>query len=256
MPKEFMSSWPDGYGRIVLENVDSTLDEASRLALESSGAFWVLAHHQNSARGRRGRPWSMTEGSFAATLVLRPDQPPGVAALRSFVMAVALLRSFADVTGDPEMFALKWPNDVLLKGGKVAGILLESAGDGGKMGPLAIGVGVNLRTAPPVEEVERQAFAPVSLLDLTGVTITPEPFLNVLAHHYALLETQFKDFGFAPIRTAWLAHAARLGQPIIARTGRDEVTGTFEDVDASGNLMLRTSHGLRAIAAADVFFTP
>lgn len=241
---------------MICDTVDSTLDEASRKARDTPGAFWVLAHHQTSARGRRGRAWSMPKGSFAATLVLRPEETPGVAALRSFVMAVALLRTFADVTGDPAAFSLKWPNDVLLQGGKVAGILLESAGQGGQMGPLAIGVGVNLAEAPSAQQVEQCALEPVSLLDLTGVTLTPEPFLNVLAHHYALLETQFTDFGFAPIRTAWLAHAARLGEAIIARTGREEITGTFEDVDARGNLMLRTSNGLRAITAADVFFTP
>ena len=67
-------------------------------------------------------------------------------------------------------------------------------------------------------------------------------------------EAQFRQFGFAPIRAAWLAHAARLGEVITARTGRESLTGTFEDVDAEGHLMLRTHTGLRRIAAAEVFF--
>ncbi|WP_187428654.1 Bifunctional ligase/repressor BirA [Roseobacter fucihabitans] len=250
------TDWPAGYGRIIRDSVRSTLDEALLLAPETPGAFWVLAHHQTSARGRRGRPWSMPKGNFAATLLLRPDEPPGVAALRSFVMSLALFRTLADVTAMPENFAMKWPNDVLLEGGKLAGILLESTGQRGRIGPLAIGVGVNLRAAPSAHEVEEGALTPVSLMDRTGITITPEAFLDILAAHYAGLETQFTQYGFAPIRTAWLAHAARLGTKITARTGRAEMTGIFEDVDTDGNLMLREAAGLRRIAAADVFFTP
>ncbi|MFK7879183.1 biotin--[acetyl-CoA-carboxylase] ligase [Roseobacter sp.] len=251
-----MTVWPDGYGRIIRDSVGSTLDEAAHLASVTPDAFWVLAHHQTSARGRRGRAWSMPEGNFAATLILRAKEAPGVAALRSFVMSLALCRTLTDVSGDPKDYALKWPNDVLLKGGKVAGILLESAGQGGQLGPLAIGVGVNLRTAPASDAVEANSLEPVSLHGQTGVTIDPEPFLDQLARHYAILENQFLNFGFAPIRTAWLAQAARLGEPLVARTGREEIAGVFEDVDETGNLMLRTPLGLRAIAAADVFFTP
>ncbi|MBW4707926.1 biotin--[acetyl-CoA-carboxylase] ligase [Roseobacter sp. YSTF-M11] len=249
-----MTRWPEGYGRFVLDSVGSTLDEAARMAPGTPGAFWVFAHAQTAARGRRGRPWSMYDGNFAATLLLHPEETPGVAALRSFVMSLALYRSFVEVTGNPDDFTLKWPNDVLLRSGKVAGILLESAGQGGKMGPLAIGVGVNLVHAPGAEDVEPGAVRPVSLMGEAGCKVAAEAFLTVLAHHYAALESQFVTFGFAPIRTAWLAHAARLGQPVIARTGREDISGTFEDIDGDGNLMLRTSRGVRSIAAADVFF--
>jgi BirA family biotin operon repressor/biotin-[acetyl-CoA-carboxylase] ligase len=249
-----MTDRPDGYGRIVLPEVGSTLDEGLRLAVETPGRFWILAHRQTSARGRRGRSWSMPPGNFAATLILRPEEAPGVAALRSFVMSLALWHSFAEVSGQSERFALKWPNDVLLNGGKVAGILLESSGTGGRMGPLAIGVGVNLVAAPSPDEVEAGAVPPVSLLGATGARIGAEDFLEVLARHYAVLEDQFRTHGFASIRRAWLAHAARRGEVIIARTARDETTGTFEDVDGDGNLILRDARGRHAIAAADVFF--
>ncbi|WP_300016796.1 biotin--[acetyl-CoA-carboxylase] ligase [uncultured Roseobacter sp.] len=249
-----MIGWPEGYGRHVLPQVDSTLDEVQRRAGSEPAPFWLLAHKQTAARGRRGRAWSMPEGNFAATLLLRPAEPPHVAALRSFVMSLALHRAFVEVCGRADAFALKWPNDVLLRGGKVAGILLESTGQGAAMGPLAIGVGVNLVAAPVADEVEAGAVQPVSLRGETGITVGPEAFLDALARAYAPLEQQFTTLGFAPIRAAWMEHAARLGETIIARTGREEITGTFEDVDADGNLLLRTPKGLRAIAAADVFF--
>jgi len=141
------------------------------------------------------------------------------------------------------------PNDVLLNGGKVAGILLESIGDF-----LAIGIGVNLAHAPGADQVEAGALRPVSVVAETGKVVPPEVFLDALAAEYAQLETQFQTYGFAPIRTAWLSHAARLGEEIVARTMKDETRGVFEDVDAQGNLILRTPKGRVPITAADVFF--
>lgn len=245
-----MTGWPDGYGRFVRDEVTSTFEAAGELLSDTPAPFWVLAHQQTAARGRRGRHWAMPKGNFAATLVLRPDEPPGVMALRSFVMSLALFQTCVQVSAQPDAFAVKWPNDVLMQGGKVAGILLESGG----MGTLAIGVGVNLAAAPDSAQLEAGAVRPVSLAGDLGCQIDPETFLNLLAQAYALAEQQFQSFGFAPIRAAWLAHAARLGQVITARTGREEFVGTFEDVDADGNLMLRTPLGLRAITAADVYF--
>ena len=196
----------------------------------------------------------MPPGNFAATLVLQTEEPPGVAALRSFVMSLALFEAFTVVTGRGDFFQLKWPNDVLLQGGKVAGILLESSGQGTQQSGLCIGVGVNLASTPAPGDVEAGAVTPVALSEVTGTSIGAEDFLGHLAEAYAVLEAQFRQFGFAPIRAAWLAHAARLGEVITARTGRESLTGTFEDVDAEGHLMLRTHTGLRRIAAAEVFF--
>lgn len=249
-----MTHWPEGYGRIVLPEVSSTLDQAVALAADQPAPFWLLAHNQTAARGRRGRAWSMHKGNFAATLILRPQNDPAQAALRSFVMSLALYRAFVEVTGREKAFTLKWPNDVLLNGGKVAGILLESGGQAGRVDLLAVGVGINLVAAPNVTEVEEGAVRPVSVQAETSVRVAPEAFLDVLAHHYALLERQFQDYGFEPIRSGWMAYAAKVGEVITARTSRDETTGTFEDVDADGHLVLRGARGITTIAAADVYF--
>jgi len=245
-----MTAWPSGYGRFVYDEVSSTLDVSRELTATQPAPFWVLARRQTASRGRRGRPWKMPEGNFAATLVLQTADAPAQIALRSFVMSLALLRAFVDVTGRRDAVSLKWPNDVLLNGGKVAGILLESDG----AGTLAIGVGVNLAAAPGQDEVEEGAVRPVSVLGETQVHVTPEAFLEVLARYYAQLEQQFTEFGFGPVRAGWLVHAARLGEVITARTGREERTGTFEDVDQDGQLVLRGARGVERIAAADVYF--
>lgn len=249
-----MNDWPDGYGKRVLESVDSTNAEAARIAPELSGPEWILALTQTAARGRRGRGWVNPRGNFAATLVMHPGESPDKVALRSFVASLALYDALVAVTGRAEPFSLKWPNDVLLNGGKLAGILLESAGSGGRLTHFAVGIGVNLKEAPAAAQVEEGATRPVSLLSEIGVDVTPEDFLDLLAPAYARYEAQFTTYGFEPIRIAWLDRAARLGEVVTARTSRDEVTGTFETVDAAGNLVLSTAKSRVAIPAADVFF--
>ena len=245
------SNWPDGVGQIILPEIDSTNAEAARRAPGLSGPTWILALRQTKGRGRRGRDWRDPEGNFAATYVTRPGGPPEQVALRSFIAALALHEALVTVTGRPDAFALKWPNDVLLNGGKLAGILLESIGHGAQVGHLAIGIGVNLRAAPPADA---GAVAPVSLMGETGLNVTPQEFLACLAPAFARWEAQLATYGFAPIRQAWLDRAARLGQPMIARMVHDSVTGTFEGIDAHGALQLRTGEGLRALPAADVYF--
>ena len=158
------------------------------------------------------------------------------------------------ITGLPNAFTLKWPNDVLLNGGKLAGILLESAGAGNAAAYLAIGMGVNLIAAPDASQVEPGALPPVSLLGETGLRVEPETFLNHLAPAFAHWELALTAQGFAPLRTEWLAHAARLGETIRARTGTAIHDGRFETIDDKGALILHTSAGRMSIPAADVFF--
>lgn len=251
-----MSGWPQGYGLHVLAEVDSTLNEAARIAPQAAGPVWIMARRQTAARGRRGRAWSAPEGNLSATLLMRPGGDPAKAALRSFVAALALYDAVAAVTGRTEGLSLKWPNDVLLNGGKLAGILLESSGAAGQgVAALSIGIGVNLVAAPPSEAVEIRALRPVSLAGETGLEIAPEDFLEALAVAYDRHERAFQSFGFDPIRTAWLARAARLGDVITARLSAEEVSGTFETVDGEGNLVLVLAGGAkRHIPAADIFF--
>jgi len=196
----------------------------------------------------------MPAGNFAATYVFRPPVTPPTAALYSFVAALALDAALAEVTGPGPVTAIKWPNDVLLNGGKVAGILLESVGTGGKIGHLAIGIGVNLAAAPPAAQLEAGAVAPVSLAGETGLALDPLAFLPPLARAFARYAATFETQGFAPIRQAWLARAARIGQTVTARTGTESSTGTFETIDDTGALILATPAGRRAISAADIFF--
>lgn len=249
-----MSVKSERAGRIVLPEIDSTNAEGFRRAASFAGPTWILAGVQTAGRGRRARPWSSPRGNFHGTLVLKPTEPPETVALRSFAAALALRDALVAVTGLPQSFALKWPNDVLCNGGKLAGILLESQGLNGPDAVLSIGIGVNLIAAPDASQVEVGAVLPVSLLQETGLRLTPEAFLNALAPAYADWEATFTTEGFAPLRDAWLSHAARLGETIRARTGTETREGVFQTIDSAGNLILRMTNGPVAIPAAEVFF--
>lgn len=215
---------------------------------------WIVARRQTAAVGRRGRMWAAPEGNLSATLVFDPDCTPATAALYSFVASYALYATCLAYLEDRAAIALKWPNDVLLNEGKLAGILLESEGAAERVARLAIGIGVNLNTAPAAVVTEPGGPAPVTLAGATGEPVDPLEFLAFLAEHMAHQDAFFRAHGFGPLRAAWLARAARRGETITARTGAEDLTGTFVTVDDAGQLVLETRSGRRTIAAADVFF--
>ncbi|GFE65815.1 biotin--[acetyl-CoA-carboxylase] ligase [Litoreibacter roseus] len=243
--------WPEGYDCIILDSVDSTNAEAARIAGDLKRPTWILAKTQTAARGRQGRHWENPVGNLAATLVMRPGGQAQEAALRSFFASNALFETLA-LYVDRTRLGLKWPNDVLLNGGKVAGILLESMGTAQGLDWLAVGIGVNLLHKP--DGVRDAAFPPVALFDEGGAAVEPDIFLNALAANFATEEAIYAEMGFDMIRDNWLKRAARLGEVITARTSRDEITGVFETVDAYGNLILRTKDGMVPVPAADIYF--
>jgi len=243
-----------GPAHVALAEVDSTNAEGFRRAPALDRPTWILAGVQTAGRGRRARPWASPRGNFHATLVLKPAEPPETLALRSFAAALALRDALGQLTGLPDCFSLKWPNDVLLNGGKLAGILLESSGLGTPEPVLCIGIGVNLIAAPDPARLDPGAVPPVALLAATGHRIAPEAFLAALAPAYAAREAVLRTEGFGPLRAAWLAHAARRGEVIRARTGDQTREGIFDSIDAQGNLILRMAHATVAIPAAEVFF--
>ena len=243
-------NWPEGYGRRVFASVDSTLSEAVRLAPDLRGPMWILALEQTSGRGRRGRAWSMPKGYFAATLVMPVTEEPGVVALRSFVMSLALYDAFRAAGVEEARLALKWPNDVLLSGGKVAGILLESGPhpSGGLW--MAVGIGVNLAIAPPVHGRRVTALAD------HASTLTPEAGLTRLVDAFERYRRRWEVDGFDPIRTAWLSRAWGLGESCRASVNGVTVTGVFTDLLGNGALQLSLADGSsKTVSAGEVFFS-
>ncbi len=239
-----MNLWPPGIGLVRLAEVDSTNAEARRRAeAGEAGPLWITAGRQTQGKGRRGRAWETGPDNLAATLLLQPDAPPAQAAQLSFAAALAVADLAAHYAPDVAV-TVKWPNDVLARGRKLAGILLEVGRDW-----LAVGIGVNLTSYP-----EDTDFPATSLPALGVVPPTPDEALVVLAARFAHWQAAWAAQGFAPLRTAWLARAGRLGLPIRARLPHEERQGAFEGIDETGALLLREPGGLRAITAGEVFF--
>jgi len=243
--------WPQGYSLRHLEETDSTNEEARRLAAAGAAVpLWILADRQTKGRGRRGREWQASAGNLAATLLLRPNKTLAQCTQLSFVAALATAAMVAGCAPAAGV-RLKWPNDVLAEGGKIAGILLESAGnDASRPDWVAIGIGVNLAAHP--RDVE---FPAISLAAL-GVRV-PEPrdALASLAAQWSRWYDMWTEQGFGPVRDAWLARAVGLGKRIRARLAGGETYGMFEGIDEGGALLLReNSDRVRVISAGEVFF--
>ena len=214
--------------------------------------MWLLARRQTDGVGRRGRAWDGGEGNLTATLLLTLDKAPPEIARLAFVAGLAAWNTIATYV-PTQAVTLKWPNDVLIGGRKACGMLIESGpATGGAWA--AVGVGINLATYP--DAVERPATAIADHLS-SGLTRPPSPdeALTVLAEAFDESLSLWMAQGFAPIRQAWLDHAAGFGGPCTARLERDTVTGVAENLDADGALLLRLPGGeLRRITAGDVFF--
>ena len=247
-----MIGWPAGWRRIHHERLDSTNAEAARLA--SAGAalpFWLTADIQTAARGRRGRAWSAPQGNFSGSAALWVGPEAGQAALRSFTAALALAEALQDLGVPASELSLKWPNDVLWRGRKLAGILLESTRVRDRL-LLVVGIGVNLAEAPPAEVLEPTAHAPAALAP--AHRISPAELMPALADHFARWDRVLDTHGFAPAREAWLARAARIGQQVTARLSGATVSGRMITVDDSRAIVLDTATGRRHLPAADIFF--
>lgn len=214
----------------------------ARAAQGAAEGEWLRADRQTAGRGRQGRGWESPPGNlFASTLVrLRPSDPQ--AATLALVAAVALDEAVAVFL--PSAGTLKWPNDLLIGGAKLSGILLERSGD-----TVVIGFGVNLAHHP--ENLDR----PATSLAVHGAAPEPQIFLETLADTFARWLSRWRSEGLAPIRDRWLARAHPLGTALTARLADgSSVDGLFDGLDPDGALILRLADGTpRVIHAGDVF---
>lgn len=249
------SDWPPGVRRLILDETDSTNAEARRLAEAAErGPLWIMARRQSAGRGRRGRAWTSPPGNLAATLLFAQDLSLTQAGFLSIAAGLAVGDALQALAPEGAV-TLKWPNDALLNGRKAAGVLLESAGEGGRVDWMAIGVGMNLAAHPEAAALEPGAWTPTSVAAETGAPPPPpEQALCALAAAMAHWLGRFRAEGSAPLRRAWLARAGQLGGRISARLPRETVTGVFADLDENGALVLDTPLGRRVISAADVYF--
>lgn len=229
--------------------IDSTNDEAKRRAGEGAAhGTLIWARAQSAGRGRRGRRFVSPAGNLYMSILLRPDRPAASAAQLGFAAALALGEAMLPLLPRPEGLRYKWPNDVLIDGRKVSGILLESqaAGDG-RLDWLVVGIGVNVASFP--EGVDYPAIS----LAAAGARVTVEALLEAVAGGFEAWYERWREEGFQPLRQAWLARARGLGESIRVRLQGAEARGRFAGLDEDGALLLDEGTAQRRIGAGDVF---
>ncbi len=247
-----------GYRLISLAVTGSTNEDALRAAQDGDpGHLWIVAAEQHAGRGRHGRHWTSPRGNLYASLLLIDPCELRSAPQLGFVIGLALHQAVETVTGvGAPRLALKWPNDVLLDGAKISGILLE----GHRIGPagslaIVIGCGVNVASAP-----EGTPYPAASLQSLRS-GLTREVLFEALAAAFARCFAAWQEAHrssqrdpFGATRQLWLERAAGLGTQVTLRLPAGERRGRFAGVDSAGRLELETAAGVELIDAGDLYF--
>lgn len=243
-----------GHALVAYDTIGSTNVEGLTLAREGCRPTWIAARAQTAGRGRRGRSWTTGRGNLATSFATVLPTSEAVAATLGFVAGLALeqaLRetapSLAPRDARPE---LKWPNDVIVDGAKLSGILLEAERIVAGRLAIVVGIGVNVVSAP-----EGLPY-PATSLHARGDDVRAEDILRALSDAFVgWLDVWDEGRGLPAIRKAWLARAAGLGSPVAVDIGGRRIAGVFETMDDECRLVIRAADGAStAIAAGEVHF--
>lgn len=230
---------------IVPETGSTSADLLGRLTAGEpvSEGHWLIADRQTGGRGRQGRVWLDAPGNFMGSTAVRLTPQEPAASSLSFVAALAVYQAVTARLATPQLVQLKWPNDVLLGGDKLAGILLERSGEFA-----VVGIGVNLAAAPAL--ADRRA----GTLAQTALALDRDLFARELAASFDRELDRWRQFGLDPLLSRWLAAAHPVGTPLAVH-GADgaKVSGRFAGLEPDGALRLSLADGtVRVIHAGDV----
>ena len=250
-----------GYRLFGHDSVGSTSAEAMKLAgAGDPGEVWVAALEQTEGIGRRGRHWETPHGNLAASVFITAETSAGIAATLGFVAGLSLLDALAKLApalvvdaaldgaeGRASRLALKWPNDLVAGGAKIAGILLQAEKLGANRVGVVAGIGVNVVGAP-------NTGAPATSLAALGAKITAEDLFVELAESWIVqLRVWDGGAGLPAIRRNWMERATGIGQEVAVRVGEEVVRGRFETIDDEGHLVVALDDGTRRrISAGEV----
>jgi BirA family transcriptional regulator, biotin operon repressor / biotin---[acetyl-CoA-carboxylase] ligase len=249
-----------GYRLAAFDQVGSTNTEAMAHARDGErGSIWFVTTEQTAGKGRRQRAWIAPRGNLASSVLEIIDVPPATAATLGFAAGLAIASALQQVSieanlrragSDPLKFLLKWPNDVLVEKQKLVGISLEAEAVAGNRLAVVVGIGTNVVAAPTGTPT------PAVSLAALGVHIGAEELFAVLSDAWVEFRGIWDNGrGFGEIRRLWLARAAGLGEPVAIQTGAATIAGTFDTIDETGCLIVRTTEGKHLpIAAGEVYF--
>jgi BirA family transcriptional regulator, biotin operon repressor / biotin---[acetyl-CoA-carboxylase] ligase len=233
------------------ETVSTNTDCLNAGAAGDVGRLWISASRQSSGRGRMGRTWVSSEGNLYASVLLKEYASVNKLGTLPFVASLALHATFAQLPiRGSERVKVKWPNDILIDGSKISGLLIESIMCGDGTLAVVCGFGVNCAHHPEV------TLYPTTSLAALGVTVKPLDFLEKLSFNFAeMLNLWNYGKGFFKIREEWLRHAKGIGEMIKVNLPSAQFEGIFLDIDHQGCLILQDKQGFeRTISAGDIFF--
>ena len=238
----------------VYKSLDSTNEEAKRLLVKNHPRVWILALKQTDGKGRSGKRWLTEKNSFAASLLYYLDIAYSEMALRSYVAAVALYDCVVNLGVNEKRLTLKWPNDLLFDGRKVAGILLETVHDPHSFRKsLIVGFGVNLDLCPAPSQLDKSVNLPGTLKS-SGCSIPdPEEFLNLLMPLYESWDQRLTEDGFDKLRAQYLNRTIPIGKKIAVNSANNSTTGFFSGIRGDGALEIKNASGTEFITAGDVY---
>jgi BirA family biotin operon repressor/biotin-[acetyl-CoA-carboxylase] ligase len=250
-PREFKahSNLLNDYHLLAFDELDSTNEEAKRLARAGGGHGAVIwAKKQTKGRGRLGREWVSKDGNLFFSVLLSPDKPMEELAELSFVASSALVDAIQPVLEKGHKLTCKWPNDILMDGKKIAGILIESFEHEGKKW-VVVGMGVNIDSAPS------HAMYPAACLTDAGVElISAKIVLSRCIHHFIETYNTWHNHGFGIIRKRWQLVANHFDNEVTAKLPDGDITGIAQGIDTQGGLIIKDANGKKhTIFAADIF---
>jgi BirA family biotin operon repressor/biotin-[acetyl-CoA-carboxylase] ligase len=232
----------------IVEVLPSTSDLCRTLAEAGEpDGLAVLARRQTQGRGSRGRAWQSPVGNLSLSVLLRPKERARDAGQWALLAAVALAETIAGYLPDAGALSLKWPNDVLLGGRKLAGVLVDATLDEqGGLRTAIIGMGVNLAVAPDLPD------RPTTCLAAFVAPPEPEAFAAILLERLAHWRLVRLTEGFAPVRAAWLRHAQAPGSPMSIKIGDEILGGVYAGLGEDGSLLLQAGGRVRAFSTGEV----
>ncbi len=247
-----------GYSFVWVPETESTNADALQAVRSSDKApCWYVAGTQSSGRGRSGRHWISPIGNLYASLLLKNPCDMAVAPQLGFIAGIALYDAVSKLTElSAPRLQLKWPNDLLLDGKKLAGLLLEAQASGSDI-HVVIGCGVNLAHKP-----EGLPYPVAALHDISQDITLDDLFTELSLGFDTIFSFWQKSAGqsahsrFQSIRTLWLERAAGLGSLASVTLPKEKITGIFSGIDGTGRLELQTDNGLKILDAGDLFFSP
>jgi BirA family biotin operon repressor/biotin-[acetyl-CoA-carboxylase] ligase len=242
--------WPDGYAVTRLESAGSTNDlakEGAAAGARDGAVFWTP--HQVAGRGTHGREWIAPPGNLAVSILKRPAMPMRFAPQAALVTAVALSEALISLGLAEKRVRLKWPNDVMVDGKKISGILLEGQADGPSVDWLVAGTGVNVRHHPA------ETRHPATNLLAAGLDLTAGQVLAAYLPAFAKWWDRWRRYDFQVIQTAWTARSLhRPGDILHLTQGRDTVPARYKSLSADGALVVEGPDGLeRHVVSGEIF---